>query len=57
MMIPRPLIHQTQDGAFTFAPEVPVLLAFAADRGYAHFVADELAQRIRVATGSFVTIR
>ncbi len=57
MIIPRPLIHQAPDGAFTFPPELSVLLAFESDPGYAHFVADELAQSIRVATGSFVSIR
>lgn len=57
MIIPRPATYTACDGAFTFPPRVTVLLAFGSDPGYAHFVADELAQRIRVATGCFVTIR
>ncbi len=57
MMIPKPLNHQTQDGVFTFASKVTVLLAYRADPGYAHFVAEELSQHIRVATGSFVTVK
>ncbi len=57
MMIPRPLTHQTQQGAFAFPPQVSLLLAYESDPGYAHFVAEELAQHIRVKSGSFVTVR
>jgi hexosaminidase len=57
MIIPKPFIHQVKDGAFAFDTEVSVLLAFEADAGYAHFVAEELAQQIRVAAGCFVTVK
>ncbi len=57
MIIPKPLVEQAQDGDFSFADELSVYLAFQKDPGYSFFVADELSQRLRVATGCFVTIR
>jgi hexosaminidase len=57
MIIPKPLVEQTQDGEFVFADELSLFLAFKKDSGYGYFVADELSQYLRVATGCFVTIR
>ncbi len=57
MIIPRPLEHRSEPGAYTFRPTVMLWLTFHAEPGYAHFVADELSQHIRVSTGCFVTIR
>jgi hexosaminidase len=57
MIIPKPLEYRTEPGAFSIPSKVTVSLAFQANPDYAHFVADELSQHIRVATGSFVTIR
>lgn len=57
MIIPKPLEYRPEPGAFTFRPTVMIWLAFHTDPDYAHFVADELSQRIRVTTGCFVTIR
>lgn len=57
MIIPKPLEFNPSQGTFTFRPSMAVVLAFHADPGVAWFVADELSQKIRVATGSFITNR
>lgn len=57
MMIPKPLIERTQVGEFVFPDELPVCLAYGKDHGCSYFVADELSQRLRVASGRFVSIR
>ncbi len=57
MIIPRPLEFTPSQGTFTFRPNVAVVPAFHADPGDAWFIADELSQAIRVATGCFVTNR
>ena len=57
MIIPKPLIEQTQAGEFIFPDELPVHLAYEKDHGYSYFVADELSQRLRVAAGRFVSTR
>ncbi len=56
MIIPKPLECQQVDGAFTFPAQLPVIIAYHPDQGYAHFVAEELAQQLRVVSGAFVTI-
>ena len=57
MIIPKPLIENPQAGAFVFPDELPVHLAYGKDHGHCYFVADELSQRLRVATGKFISIR
>lgn len=57
MIIPKPQSAQHQEGEFRFTGELPVYLAYGKDQGYGHYVADELTQNLRVATGLFVSIR
>lgn len=57
MIIPRPSVVEPTEGAFTFPESLTVVLAFHADAGYTWFVTEELAQKLRVATGRFVTHR
>ncbi len=57
MIIPKPLDLNPEPGAFTFVPELTVWLDYHTDPGYAYFVADELTQVLRIATGRFVTVR
>ncbi|MEZ6192451.1 MAG: beta-N-acetylhexosaminidase [Phycisphaerales bacterium] len=57
MIIPKPLRFTPAPGTFAFRPNVAVVPAFHADPACAWFVADELSQKIRVATGCFVTNR
>jgi len=57
MIIPKPAERHVTDGHFVFPETLTVWLSYQPDPGYAHFVADELTQALRVASGSFVTIR
>ena len=57
MIIPKPLVQQAQSGAFAFDAAFSLYLTYHADPGYAHFVAENLTQHLRVATGRFVTVR
>jgi len=57
MIIPKPAMQTAEDGAFAFASHVTVYLSFAVDPHYSHFVADEIAQKLREVTGSFISVK
>jgi len=57
MIIPKPAMQTAEEGVFAFSSHITVYVSFSADPGYSHFVAEELSQKLRVATGSFVSVK
>ena len=57
MIIPKPISVSQAAGEFEFNDQITVCLSFTKDLGYSYFVAEELAQRLRVVSGVFVSVK